>query len=47
MIASSSHRGRGLGKAALLAFLTYIIRHEREILEEFHGCKVPAIYYAR
>lgn len=35
MIAVASERGRGYGKAALLAFLRYILGHEGEILREF------------
>ncbi|KIW72070.1 hypothetical protein PV04_00291 [Phialophora macrospora] len=36
MIAETPHRRKGLGKTALLTFLEYIVRHEGEILEEFH-----------
>jgi GNAT superfamily N-acetyltransferase len=36
MIAESDHRRKGLGKTALLTFLEYIVRHEGQILEEFH-----------
>ncbi|OCT54469.1 N-acetyltransferase [Cladophialophora carrionii] len=36
MIAESACRRKGLGKAALLTFLEYIVRHESQILEEFH-----------
>lgn len=35
MIAVPSERGNGYGKAALLAFLRYILHHEAEILHEF------------
>lgn len=35
MIADRAHRRKGLGKASLLAFLKYIVQHEREILEEY------------
>ncbi|EXJ65305.1 hypothetical protein A1O7_01646 [Cladophialophora yegresii CBS 114405] len=45
MIAEPAHRRQGLGKTALLTFLEYIIRHERQILEEFHrggGCTATA-----
>ncbi|KAK5064181.1 hypothetical protein LTR84_000013 [Exophiala bonariae] len=35
MIAVQRERGHGYGKAALLAFLRYILRHEGEILREF------------
>lgn len=41
MIASSSHRGKGLGKAALVTFLAYIIRHEKQLLDEFRGHAAP------
>lgn len=35
MIAPTEHRGKGLGRAAVLAFMRYISLHEGEILEEF------------
>lgn len=35
MIAESTSRGNGYGKAALVTFLRYILAHEREILQEF------------
>lgn len=35
MIAVPSERGNGYGKAALLAFLQFILHHEAEILHEF------------
>jgi hypothetical protein len=35
MIAPTSHRRRGYGRAAILAFLYYIERHIDEILEEY------------
>ena len=36
MIAEHARQGKGNGKAALLLFLTYIIRNEAQILDEFH-----------
>ncbi|KAL4754162.1 hypothetical protein BDW72DRAFT_190305 [Aspergillus terricola var. indicus] len=35
MIAEKKDQGRGFGKAALLAFLKYVLGREREVLEEF------------
>ncbi|KAA6409379.1 MAG: hypothetical protein FRX48_06932 [Lasallia pustulata] len=35
MIARKRHQGHGYGRASLLAFLTYVIKHEREILREY------------
>ncbi|KAL4740645.1 GNAT domain-containing protein [Aspergillus similis] len=35
MIAEKKDQGRGFGKAALLAFLQYVIERERELLGEF------------
>jgi hypothetical protein len=35
MIAPTSHRRRGYGRAAILAFLCYIERHLDEVLEEY------------
>ncbi|OAP54904.1 hypothetical protein AYL99_10604 [Fonsecaea erecta] len=35
MIAEAAHQGRGYGRAAVLAFLEYIARHEDQILAEF------------
>jgi RimJ/RimL family protein N-acetyltransferase len=35
MIAEKKDQGKGFGKAALLAFMTYVLEREREILGEF------------
>lgn len=35
MIAEKRNQGQGFGRGALLTFLWYITRHEREILDEF------------
>lgn len=35
MIAEKQNQGHGYGRAALLSFLWYIVRHEKEILNEF------------
>ncbi|KAL4998762.1 GNAT domain-containing protein [Aspergillus recurvatus] len=35
MIAEKKDQGRGFGKAALLAFLAYVLKREREVLGEF------------
>ncbi|CAN8095171.1 unnamed protein product [Discula destructiva] len=35
MIAALEHRGKGLGRAAVEAFLYWILRHRGEILEEY------------
>ncbi|RVX68492.1 hypothetical protein B0A52_07916 [Exophiala mesophila] len=35
MIAEKSQRGKGLGKASIRAFLTYVLRHQEEIVTEF------------
>ncbi|KAL2815591.1 GNAT domain-containing protein [Aspergillus cavernicola] len=37
MIAEKNDRGRGFGRAALLAFLRYVIAHEGEVVGEFVG----------
>ncbi|KAG9785631.1 hypothetical protein KCU88_g2436, partial [Aureobasidium melanogenum] len=37
MIAEKTEQGKGLGRAALLAFLRYIMLHERLILTEFQA----------
>ena len=35
MIASKQHQGQGYGRASLLAFLKYILDHDKEILQEY------------
>lgn len=35
MIAEKQNQGKGFGRAALLGFLWYVMRHEEEILQEF------------
>ncbi|KAJ5090719.1 hypothetical protein N7532_009403 [Penicillium argentinense] len=42
MIAEKINQRRGFGKAALLVFLRYIIKHQEEILEEFVSRGVEA-----
>ncbi|KAI9823648.1 MAG: hypothetical protein M1819_001161 [Sarea resinae] len=37
MIASKPHQGHGYGRASLLSFLNYIVKHEGEILAEYSG----------
>lgn len=37
MIAEQSQQRKGYGKSALLAFLNYIVRHERDVLKEFRA----------
>lgn len=42
MIAERTDQGRGYGRAAILAFLNYINRHETELLAEFQASVVNA-----
>lgn len=39
MIAERSEQRKGYGRAALLAFLNYIMRHENDLLREFHAAQ--------
>ena len=39
MIATKEHRGKGYGPAAILMFLWYIVTHQQDILNEYHGSK--------
>lgn len=39
MVAKKSNQGKGLGKAILVAFLSYIAKHETEILCEFRRAR--------
>lgn len=39
MVAEKSQQGRGLGRAALVAFLQFIVENERKILDEYRAGK--------
>ncbi|RSL92732.1 hypothetical protein CEP52_013648 [Fusarium oligoseptatum] len=43
MIASPSHRGRGFGRAAVQALLTYLRRHMSEMLAEYGGGELKGL----
>ncbi|RSL85390.1 hypothetical protein CEP51_003337 [Fusarium floridanum] len=43
MIASPSHRGRGIGRAAVQALLTYLRRHMSEMLAEYGGGELKGL----
>lgn len=39
MVAVRTEQRKGYGRAALLAFLNYVVRHERSLLSEFHAAQ--------
>jgi len=41
MIAEQGEQRKGYGRAALLTFLSYITRHEADLLREFHTAQPP------
>ena len=41
MVAVPSHRGKGMGKAALLSFLRYVLEHADELAEQIHTSRQP------
>ncbi|KAF4977678.1 hypothetical protein FZEAL_5818, partial [Fusarium zealandicum] len=43
MIASPSHRGRGLGRAAVCALLAYLQRHVQEVLGEYKASELKGL----
>lgn len=53
MIASRAHHRQGYGRAALLAFLWYVLDHQRDILREYSvttttgGAATPVLNYLR